>query len=360
MSASIFLCAKEKKAKAKKIPSNLVRKKYPKLPDFPLGEERYVWHECFFKSYSLLTRMVFSLPFQIGKKISVKNYNKFLDRNEKTGYKFNWEDKNVFIIELASQEHASVVSYLQDCFKEPNNRARIGPIEVSGQPCKGFSFSPLDLWRIITICIFHIVHFNPTGHREKIAPDVAVCPSEDHVLRPLNSHPGPPPSTTNRHNHARIICEIGNIRNTASWETRCENWMHENYVRCVFGVKLDDSISLQGRAHRSMIAKLWTRRALAGSVLSTDPTLAGVGVRVKTWDFGTLQYGTYTPTNCTRVNLPAYQVTIPVSDVFWNPPIVDGVVNDTDYTPTVPEEVVGNNFRIDLYDVQRVVLRAQK
>ncbi|RHZ52445.1 hypothetical protein Glove_461g79 [Diversispora epigaea] len=334
-------------AKAKEIPNNLVRKKYPKLPNFPLGEERYVWHECFFKSYSMLIRMVFSLPFQIGKKILVKKYNKFLDRNEKTGYKFSWEDKNVYIIEMASQEHEAIVSYLFKCFDEPNNRVKIGPIEVSGQPCKGFSSSLLDLWRIITICIFHIVHFNLTGHGEKIASDVTVCPSEDHVLRPSSLHPGPPPSTTNRHNHARIICEIGNTQSITSWEARCENWMHEIYVRYVFGVKLDN-------------AKLWTRRALAGSVLSTDLTLAEVGVHVKTWDFGTLQYGTHTPTDCTRINLPAYQVTIPVSDVFWNPPVVDRVVNDTDYTPAVPEEVVGNNFLIDLYDVQRVVLKAQK
>ncbi|CAG8614280.1 1417_t:CDS:2, partial [Diversispora eburnea] len=293
---------------------NLVHN-YPKLPDFPLGNE--------------------SLPFQIGKNVSVKEYNTFLERHESTGYKFYWKNKNVYIIEMANQDHEAVISYLQDCFKEPNNRVKIHPpIEVYGQP----------------------YHFKPMGSGEKMAPDIAVCPSEAHVLRPLIPHPGPPPSTTNRRNHARIFCEVANAQKVSLWETTCETWMHEKYVRCVFGVKLDDTTTSQVHAHRGMIAKLWSRRTLAGSVLSTNPTLAGAGVHIKTWDFGTVQFNTQTPTGCNRVNLPAYRVTIPISDVFWDPPIVHGNVNETGYTPTVPTGVVGTDFVIDLYGIQQWVL----
>ncbi|RHZ75692.1 hypothetical protein Glove_212g214 [Diversispora epigaea] len=332
MSSSIFLWVKEKKAKAKEIPNNLIRKKYPKLPDFPLGEERYVWHECFFKSYSFLTRIAFSLPFQIGKGVSLKEYNSFLDRNESTGYKFNWEDKNVFIIEMATREHKAVIGYLRERFNLPNNLVNIGqPIEVYGQP----------------------FHYNPTNCREKMAPDVAVCPSEAHVPRPRDRHPGPPPSDVNKRNHARIICEIGNSQTIAEWETRCNTWMFQKYVRCVFGVKLDSITTSKGQVHRSMIAKLWTRLAIEGSVLSTNTTLAGAGVHIKTWNFGTF-------TGCTGANLPPYQVTIPISNVFWDPPIAGGTINDTGYVPEIPEEVVGENFVIDLYGIQYWTLNTQK
>ena len=71
--------------------------------------------------------MVCSLPFQIGKNVSVKNYNTFFDRSESSGYEFRWENGNVYIIEMANGQHEAVVSYLQDCFKEPNNGVKRGP-----------------------------------------------------------------------------------------------------------------------------------------------------------------------------------------------------------------------------------------
>ncbi|CAG8563962.1 16180_t:CDS:2 [Racocetra fulgida] len=178
---------------------------------------------------------------------------------------------------MANPEHEAVKSYLFKRFDLPNNGVDVDP--------------PIEVYD----------HFNPTGYGNKIAPDVAICPSEVHVPRPSIPHPGPPPSN----------------------------------------------------------AKLWTRQALAESVLSTNLTLAGAGVHVKTWDFGTLRYGTFTPTNCISANLPAYQVTIPVLDIFWNPPIMNGVVNEVDYIPTVPHGVVGNNFLIDLYSIQRWVFKTQ-
>ncbi|RIB13870.1 hypothetical protein C2G38_2196716 [Gigaspora rosea] len=203
----------------------------------------------------------------------------------------DWEESST------NPEHEAIISYLFKRFDLPNNGVDVDPpIEVYGQS----------------------YHFNPTGYGDKIAPNVAICPSEVHVPQPSIPQPGPPPSNVN--------------------EKRCENWMHERYIRCVFGIKLGKKISHQDQVHRSMITKLWTRQALAGSVLSTNLTLAGAGVHVKTWDFGTLLYGTFTPTNCISANLPAYQVTIPVLDIFWNPPIMNGVVNEVNYIPTVPHE----------------------
>jgi hypothetical protein len=84
------------------------------------------------------------LPFQIGKNISVKEYNKFLDRNESSGYKFYLDNKkNVYIIEMAYAPHGCIVSYLQDCFKEPNNRVKLGPIMVLANLVRDFNSIPL-------------------------------------------------------------------------------------------------------------------------------------------------------------------------------------------------------------------------
>ncbi|KAF0428456.1 hypothetical protein F8M41_005862 [Gigaspora margarita] len=291
--------------KAKKI-GNKVDKivhNYPKLPEFPLGYE--------------------SLPFQIGKNVSMKSYNTFLDRSESSGYKFRWENRNVYIIEMADLQHEAAVSVLFKYFDRPNNGAIRGPISVYGQP----------------------YHYNPTGNGEKIAPDIAVRGSKAHIL-PSNPHPGLPPGDVKGNPHARIICEVAHAQNINAWNTKCEVWMYQTYVRCLLGIKLFPKIH----------ARLWTRVALPGSVLSTDATLATAGVHVTEWDFGTIQFNTHTPTGCTAPNLINFQVTIPITDVFWDPPIVGGV--PTPFAVFMPGTVVGTNFMIDLFDVQQEVLDA--
>ncbi|CAG8505064.1 701_t:CDS:2 [Acaulospora colombiana] len=227
--------------------------------------------------------MVCSLPFQIGKNVSVKDYNTFLDHNESTGYKFYWENKNVYIIDIANPEHEAVVTLLQDIFKVPNGGIIFDPpIDVTGQP----------------------FHWNPSDNATKIASDITIYPDVAHVPNPTIQHPGPPPSDVK--------------------------------------------------------AKLWTRQIPAppGSTSSTNPALTGISVQE--WDFGTLQFNSNQPTGCTTANNPAYQVNIPVSDVFWDPPIVAGVPNVTGYTIAVPPTVTANNFVIDLYRIQQVVLKKQR
>ncbi|CAG8526364.1 4767_t:CDS:2 [Acaulospora colombiana] len=81
------------------------------------------------------------------------------------------------------------------------------------------------------------------------------------------------------------------------------------------------------------------------------------GFRV--WDFGTLQTGSQVASECNAPNLPAYQVNIPVSDVFWNPPIIAGVPVVAGYAEIVPNTINGNNFNIDLYQIQQLSLKVQ-
>jgi len=71
----------------------------------------------------------------------VEDYNTFLDHNESSGYKFHWDNGNVYIIDMAYTEHEAVVRLLQKYFEVPNNGVIRGPIKALGQPCKKFSFS---------------------------------------------------------------------------------------------------------------------------------------------------------------------------------------------------------------------------
>ncbi|CAG8584862.1 805_t:CDS:2 [Paraglomus brasilianum] len=307
------------KRKAKKI-GNKVDKivhNYPKLPR-TLSEE--------------------SLPLKIGSKVSVNSYNAFLDENESSGYKFYRENKNVYIVDMSNAEHGAVVVYLIQRFAIPNNGAMVGPIYIYGDA----------------------FHYNPTGSGEKIAADVAIRPLKNYVLRPSIPHPGPPPSDVNGCAHARIVCEVANAQGVGHWNKKCETWMLEPYVRCVFGIKLFPKKTMGTAVHRQMIARLWTREASGRSVISTNTTLADAGVHVTEWDFGTMRYGTKTPTltDCNASNLDAFRVTVPVSYVFYDPPLVGTV--PAQYAVFVPNTVVGLNFVIDLYDVQMLVLEAMK
>ncbi|CAG8741802.1 7776_t:CDS:2, partial [Funneliformis caledonium] len=94
---------------------------YPKFPKKPLAKS--------------------SLPFKIGSKITIKNYNTFLHNYGSSGYKFWFNSNNdtktgeVYIIDMASTVHEDVVSRLQKFFEIPNNGVVDDPlIRVSGQP----------------------------------------------------------------------------------------------------------------------------------------------------------------------------------------------------------------------------------
>jgi hypothetical protein len=50
-------------------------------------------------------------------------------------------------------------------------------------------------------------------------------------------------------------------------------------------------------------------------------------------------------------------VTIPASDVFWDPPIVAGDPSLAGYTVTLPGTVTAINFDIDLYRLQQIGLK---
>ena len=88
----------------------------------------------------MLTLYGISLPYRIGTKVTIKNYNTFLRNYGSSGYKFRFQLNSdnctgeVYIISMASTVHEDVVSRLQEVFKVPNNGVVDDPlILVSGQ-----------------------------------------------------------------------------------------------------------------------------------------------------------------------------------------------------------------------------------
>ncbi|CAB4441115.1 unnamed protein product [Rhizophagus irregularis] len=93
-----------------------------------------------------------------------------------------------------------------------------------------------------------------------------------------------------------------------------------------------------------------------GVKIAADAKLWRQGMAPQKWEFGTVQKCSNIPTGCVALGNPAYQVTIPISDLFYDPQI-PGV-----YTPLVtfphPAFMYGN-FTIDLYNIQQKVLENQ-
>ncbi|CAG8709400.1 14214_t:CDS:1, partial [Acaulospora morrowiae] len=82
------------------------------------------------------------------------------------------------------------------------------------------------------------------------------------------------------------------------------------------------------------------------------------GMAVQQWDFGNIKKHSRDPVNdpagCNAPNLPAFQITIPISEVFWDPPFPIPPA----YVPIIPANVIGTNFIIDLYRIQQMALKA--
>jgi len=227
---------------------------------------------------------------------------------------------------MTSPEHEDIVSRLQDFFKVPNNGVVDDPpIVVTGQP----------------------LHYEPGSPGVEIAPDVAVRPDILFVQRPATSTRIPrPPGDIRGNPHARIMCEVAVGQNVGQLGQKCLTWMREPYVRAVVSIKvLEPRQTIRepttGYFYRTMTAKLYRQ-----------------GMPAQRWDFGNIKKNSRDPVNdppgCNAPNLPAFQITIPISETFWDPPSPIPPV----YIPAIPGNIIGINFVIDLYRIQRIALKS--
>ncbi|RHZ44459.1 hypothetical protein Glove_724g28 [Diversispora epigaea] len=218
---------------------------------------------------------------------------------------------------MSSPEHAAVVETLSYYF-----RAHSPPA----------TYTPL--------------HHSPARDGARISPDLAVYPHPNFVPAPPVLHPGPPPSDIRGNPHARIICEVAVSQTSSDLKDKCRRWKRQSYVRSILGIKIyqicDSRNNPQGARDRSIKATLWRQ-----------------GVQKQTWRFGTVNKdGTPTgATGCNGPNDPNYIIAIPVSDVFYDP-----VIPAIGYAPLPPPPPALMNaiFRIDLYEVQQMILMRQQ
>ncbi|CAG8514282.1 7606_t:CDS:2 [Paraglomus brasilianum] len=288
-----------------------------------------------------------SLPYPLASDVSVQDFNSFIESKDRIGYKIEYKNGTVYIVDMPTAEHERVVCVLNRCFEVPNGGAHNlnSPLQLFGQSCKGIPSSLLDLWLIDFISYpSHTVHESPSRDGSRIMPDLAVLPHHRFVPPPPIPHPGPPPSDTRGNPYSRIMVEVAVSQTSSSLKDKCRKWKREPYVRAILGIKLyeiKDTRNAQGYRDRAMKAILWRQ-----------------GVRRQTWKFGTINKdGSPTGVNgCNALNDPDYIINIPVSDVFYDPP-----VPAIGYVPLAPPPaaLMATNITIDLYDVQQVVLFAQ-
>ncbi|RIA95862.1 hypothetical protein C1645_872488 [Glomus cerebriforme] len=155
---------------------------------------------------------------KIGWNLSVEKFDTFFEHHDTHGYKFDIDQRgNVFIVEMEKAERAFVVARLQKYFDVPNGGVADNLlIDVAGA-----SVPP-----------------RPSRHSE--------IPPVDKSGRP----------------HARMMCEIAVSQSYNYWDAKCSRWMRQQYVRCVFGVKVYDKEATRntnGQFDRCMIVRLWTR-----------------------------------------------------------------------------------------------------
>src|SRR4051794_30276099 len=79
-----------------------------------------------------------SFPCKIGSKITVEEYDKFLERKESSGYKYERKTNgDVYVIDMSDPEHSTIIEMLQDYFNVANGGViRNKPIRASGDGCK--------------------------------------------------------------------------------------------------------------------------------------------------------------------------------------------------------------------------------
>lgn len=105
---------------------------------------------------------------------------------------------------MSTDDHSGIVMLLARHFEVHNQGFPISarPIIVSGNTCKKTYFSsrqPVHRFIVYNQCLaFPLFTFSsPNGDETKIAPDIAIFPSQKYIPDPEVHHLGPPPSTTN-------------------------------------------------------------------------------------------------------------------------------------------------------------------
>src|SRR2546423_943214 len=93
------------------------------LPRKPLNETRWAGITLIHFESCLLTRMDCSLPYPLVSDVSVQEFNSFLESKDKIGYKIDYKNGTVYIVDMPTNEHEVVIFVLTKRFDVPNGGA---------------------------------------------------------------------------------------------------------------------------------------------------------------------------------------------------------------------------------------------
>ncbi|CAG8607828.1 7462_t:CDS:2, partial [Scutellospora calospora] len=168
-----------------------------------------------------------SLPYPLASDVFVEEYNFFIENKEISGYKFEYNNGTVYIVDMCSNEHEAIVALMYRFFSAHCPISSTAPIQIRGRPRN---------WRRYS-------HFS-------------VYPHKTYVPNPPVPHPGPPPSDREGNPYARIICEVAVTQTSSNLKHKCKLWMRQSYIRSVLGIKLYDIMNTrnnpQGERDRAM------------------------------------------------------------------------------------------------------------
>src|SRR5689334_12153656 len=90
------------------------------LPHKPISVYRCVGITLIhFENRLVLICMDCSVPYLLASDISVQEFNSFIESKEPSGYKFEYNNRCVYIVDMSSGEHEAVIEELRDCFRAP-------------------------------------------------------------------------------------------------------------------------------------------------------------------------------------------------------------------------------------------------
>ncbi|CAG8618868.1 9364_t:CDS:2 [Paraglomus brasilianum] len=76
-----------------------------------------------------------SLPYPLASDVSVQDFNSFIESKDGIGYKIEYKNGTVYIVDMPTTEHGKVVFLLSKCFDVPNGGVPEfnSPLQISGQ-----------------------------------------------------------------------------------------------------------------------------------------------------------------------------------------------------------------------------------
>ncbi|GBC00277.1 hypothetical protein RclHR1_00380045 [Rhizophagus clarus] len=251
----------------------------------------------------------------------------FFESHDTRGYKFDIDSSgNVFIVEMDQLFHD---------FKVPNGGVVDDP--------------PIDV-------LGALGHYRPRGGGNPAPFDIAISPNLNIIPKPpvpplrhtrrrctlpmlrrrrtaprISRHREIPPVDKSGRPHARIMCEVAVTQDLDHFKEKCERWMQQQYQP---GVYFEEVKLAQYTPFVFLSTNL---NSIFGKYHSGNLALLKLIIIL-------------------LLGLPAYQVNIPVQEVFWNPSIIGRAPSTAGYTIT---GVTANNFIIDLYRIQLFVLQNQ-